>query len=182
MLARLWCEWSVNVASWKRCMSAWFRCKWSVDVVSWQRWVLALLRCKRSVDRVSWKKKSASVASVQRKIMVWLHSRCKCKYCFSRQMQVLAQLHDKDKWCHDFDAKKKYGCNFIVKVGVNMALVQGQMLMWLYCKDFWWGYVAKTLDVAMLQDPWYDYVAKTLEMAALKRQVLVHLNCQDKGK
>ena len=31
--------------------------------------------------------------------------------------------------------KEKYGYNFIAKAGVNMALVQGQMLAWLHGKD-----------------------------------------------
>ena len=50
-------------------------------------------------------------------------------------------------------------------MNVGMASVQEQMLAQLHGKDSWCG-----------------YVAKTLEMAALKRQVLVQFNYQDKGQ
>ena len=79
--------------------------------------------------------------------------------------QLFMRFYGKDKWWHNFDAKEKYGFNFIAKASVNMALVQGQMLAQLHGKDSWCGYVAKTLDVA-----------------ALQRQVLVQLNCQDEGQ
>ena len=49
------------------------------------------------------------------------------------------------------------------KKSASTASVQGKMLARIHGKDSWCG-----------------YVAKTLEMAALKRQVLVQLNCQEK--
>ena len=83
-------------------------------------------------------------------MMVRLHSICKCKDCFSRQsngdasmqMQVLVQLHDKDKWWHDFDVKKN----------MDATSLWRQVLIWLQYKDKCWrGFMVKTLDVATLQ-------------------------------
>ena len=93
--------------------------------------------------------------------MVLIHSRCKCKYCFNRQsngdasmqMQVLAQLHDKDKWWYDFDAKKN----------MDPTSFQRQVLIWLRYKDkCWGGFMVKTLDLDMLQ------------------RLLMQLRCKDK--
>ena len=67
------------------------------------------------------------------------------------QMQVLAQLHDKDKWSYDFDAKKNMDPNSF----------QRQVLIWLRYKDKCWG----------------GFMVKTLDAAALQRQVLMQLNC-----
>ena len=117
-----------------------------------------------------WKKKSAITASLQRQMMVRLHSRCKCKCYFSRQinsdtsmqMQVLAQFLDKDKWWHDFDAKKN----------MDAASLWRQVLIWLpYKNKCWHSFMAKTLDVAMFQrllmwlhckdKCWFNLIAKT---------------------
>ena len=92
------------------------------------------------VEKASLKKTSANIALVD-KVIVILQCKCKCWRSFLTKISgdtILMQ-------------RKKYRCSFIVKAGVNMASVQGQMLMWLYCKDFWCDYVAKTLDVATLQ-------------------------------
>ena len=107
------------------------RYKWSVVVASWQKWMLAQLRYEWSVDVVSmqikyWgsfmkKRESASTASLQKQMMVWLHSRCKCKYCFTAKMNV------------------------------GMASVQEQMLAQLHGKDSWCGYITKTLELAALK-------------------------------
>ena len=51
------------------------------------------------------------------------------------QMQELAQLHDKDKWWHDFDAKKYMDatslqmqtlCSFIIRT-IGVATLQRQV-------------------------------------------------------
>ena len=123
---KYWHDFSANV----ECCHG-FMAKMNVGMVSvWRK-----CRCGLNASAAWWQKKSASAASLQRQMMVRLHNRCKCKYCF------------------------------MVKMNVGMTSLQGQMLARLHGKDSWCG-----------------YVAKTLEMVALKRQVLVQLNCQDKGQ
>ena len=117
---------------------------WSVDVTSWlhECWhsfstnevlnvgttsVWMKCRCGLNANKMlrqlyeKKKKKSASTASLQRQMMVWLHNKCKCKYCFTAKMNV------------------------------GMASVQGQMLAQLHGKDSWCGYFAKTLEMATLK-------------------------------
>ena len=102
--------------------------------------------------------------------MVWLHSKCKCKYWFTAKMnvgttsiwmkcrcglnankmsrqfygkrRVLVQLHYKGKWW----------CDFIANASANIASQQKSMLAWFQYKDEWWhNFMIKTLDMVTLQ-------------------------------
>ena len=162
-----------SVASW---MLAQLWCKWSFDVAQCKYWCNFNASASANVEccRGFMTKMNVGIASVRMKC--WRGFVAKTSIGMTSVLMWSVVMASWQKWIVDVASWLRYEWSvdvasmqikcwgsFMEKKSASTASVQGKMLAWLHGKDSWCG-----------------YVAKTLEMAALKRQVLVQLNCQEK--
>ena len=115
--------------------------KISGDATSWQTWILAWLQCKWSVDPALWLKKSATVASLQRWVLMRLlgKSECLCNFMEKTtdvvmlQRQVLKQLNCQDKSQYSFKDKCQWQHQCIMNTSVKFD-IKTQRSKKLCCK------------------------------------------------
>ena len=122
--------------------------------------------------------------------MVWLHSRCKCKYCFTTKMNVgMASMQM--KCCRGFITKMNVGTISVwmkCRCGLNANKMSRQfygkrrVLIQLHYKGKWWcDFIADaSANIASRQKwmlawfqykekCWHSFMVKTLDVAMLQR-------------